>query len=290
MTSKRRNMFYENKKQETTEIGLHKTQVELQFVQRTNIRRRIIREDPCDFCMCLDGEVFCWWQQQCINTSSPTTSTEPFNTTTGSESLAAEWSEEPATGTPQDNNSTTTKPKKKRLKDTVDTISTSNKLEALSTVPEEVEERSKERIPPIDVNGTIDDSKTSCQRVTKTKVKKYTTEEGVTQNYRCQLFGHGSRYYNLQQKFVRCARASRVIQVPEKQPQYAQVTAPPPPPRHEEHISIMGELQSLGQEMKSLNIEELIKILRDLLRDLKRTDSGMGRIEVLVTYASMLEP
>ncbi|KAL1141024.1 hypothetical protein AAG570_000950 [Ranatra chinensis] len=37
------------------------------------------------------------------------------------------------------------------------------------------------------------------------QVQKYTTEEAVTQCYRCQLFGHSSRYCNLQQKCVRCA-------------------------------------------------------------------------------------
>ncbi|KAL1138508.1 hypothetical protein AAG570_008571 [Ranatra chinensis] len=37
------------------------------------------------------------------------------------------------------------------------------------------------------------------------QVQKYTTEEAVTQCYRCQLFGHSSRNCNLQQKCVRCA-------------------------------------------------------------------------------------
>ncbi|KAL1140027.1 hypothetical protein AAG570_007004 [Ranatra chinensis] len=32
------------------------------------------------------------------------------------------------------------------------------------------------------------------------QVQKYTTEEAVTQCYRCQLFGHSNRYYNLQLK------------------------------------------------------------------------------------------
>ncbi|XP_073974546.1 uncharacterized protein [Rhodnius prolixus] len=31
--------------------------------------QQINRDDPCDFCLCLDGEVFCWWQQQCMNST-----------------------------------------------------------------------------------------------------------------------------------------------------------------------------------------------------------------------------
>jgi len=23
---------------------------------------QVPREDPCEFCLCLDGELFCWWQ------------------------------------------------------------------------------------------------------------------------------------------------------------------------------------------------------------------------------------
>ncbi|KAL1130316.1 hypothetical protein AAG570_013254 [Ranatra chinensis] len=184
--------------------------------------------------------------------------------------------------------------KRKHLKDTVDKIPISNKFEALSSAPEELEVRSKERVPPIVVNGTINDQgrphgsarivreeqppipHVCLQRgkkeevgnqgltasapvgeiledvrqtipgvvqvikMTKTdgngrkrvlptfilitnaevtqkdfknlviyshyvQVQKYTTEEAVTRCYRCQLFGHSSRYCNLQQTCVRCA-------------------------------------------------------------------------------------
>ncbi|KAL1109921.1 hypothetical protein AAG570_014155 [Ranatra chinensis] len=351
--------------------------------------------------------------------------------------------------------------------------SSSWEVSALASAPEELEVRSKERVPPIVVNGTINDVKSflaSCQRVTKTRVtikntgrttqvfaaskedhtalrelfvknnllyhtyafkgerrkkwvihgltasapvgeiledvrqtipgavqviqmtktdgdgrkrvlptfilitnagvtqkefknlviyshyvqvQKYTTEEAVTQCYRCQLFGHSSRYCNLQQKCVRCAGNHRASECdrekikpkcancneahvasyktcqartryveskeskrkketynippiyhapPDLRPRnpgdwrrttertYAQVTAPPPPPSQEDTFGIMGELQNLGKEVKALNIGNLLKILKDLVRDLKNTDSGMGRIEVLLKYASMLEP
>ncbi|XP_066908183.1 uncharacterized protein [Halyomorpha halys] len=50
--------------------------------------QQISRDDPCDFCLCLDGEVFCWWQQQCVNNTQQTHSSEA-NTTASTES--DEW-------------------------------------------------------------------------------------------------------------------------------------------------------------------------------------------------------
>ncbi|XP_014261810.1 uncharacterized protein LOC106673932 [Cimex lectularius] len=52
--------------------------------------QQISREDPCDFCLCLDGEVFCWWQQQCLNTTQQQQQQPQVNNTTESE----EWVEE----------------------------------------------------------------------------------------------------------------------------------------------------------------------------------------------------
>ncbi|KAL1140060.1 hypothetical protein AAG570_007037 [Ranatra chinensis] len=63
--------------------------------------------------------------------------------------------------------------KRKHLMDTIDAIPTSNKFEALSSAPEEIEVLSKECVRPIVFNKTINDVKTfltSCQRVAKTRV------------------------------------------------------------------------------------------------------------------------
>ncbi|KAL1130009.1 hypothetical protein AAG570_012952 [Ranatra chinensis] len=96
------------------------------------------------------------------------------------------------------------------------------------------------------------------------QVQKYTTEEAVTQLYKCRLFGHSSRYCNLQQKCVRCAGNHRASECDREKvkPKYANC----------------NKAHNLGKEVKSLNIGNLLKILRDL----KNTDSGMGRIEVLL--------
>jgi hypothetical protein len=32
---------------------------------------QVPREDPCEFCLCLDGELFCWWQDCPPSTSGP---------------------------------------------------------------------------------------------------------------------------------------------------------------------------------------------------------------------------
>jgi len=32
---------------------------------------QVPREDPCEFCLCLDGELFCWWQDCPPSNSGP---------------------------------------------------------------------------------------------------------------------------------------------------------------------------------------------------------------------------
>ncbi|KAL1129513.1 hypothetical protein AAG570_012458 [Ranatra chinensis] len=135
------------------------------------------------------------------------------------------------------------------------------------------------------------------------KVQKYTTKEAVTQCYRRQLFGHSSRYCNLQQNCVRCAGNHRASECdrgkfkPESlendhgQNIRPSDCPPPPPPSQEDTFSTMDELQNLGKEVKSLNIGNLLKILRNLVRDLKNTESGRDRslaqVRVLVRTLNM---
>ncbi|KAF6200655.1 hypothetical protein GE061_005098 [Apolygus lucorum] len=55
---------------------------------------RITREDPCDFCLCLDGEVFCWWQQQCLNTTQQQIPATSQDNSTTSASDSEDWVDE----------------------------------------------------------------------------------------------------------------------------------------------------------------------------------------------------
>ncbi|XP_023727393.1 kielin/chordin-like protein [Cryptotermes secundus] len=66
--------------------------------------QQVPREDPCEFCLCLDGELFCWWQDcppcrgslsstACVNHSSThdatTTTPEVTATSAGSSSVTS---------------------------------------------------------------------------------------------------------------------------------------------------------------------------------------------------------
>ncbi|XP_063904085.1 kielin/chordin-like protein [Zophobas morio] len=39
---------------------------------------RIYRKDPCEFCLCLDGEMFCWWQDCPPTMEGPCRDRGPF--------------------------------------------------------------------------------------------------------------------------------------------------------------------------------------------------------------------
>ncbi|XP_077299272.1 uncharacterized protein LOC143920315 [Arctopsyche grandis] len=40
--------------------------------------QQIRREDPCEFCLCLDGEMFCWWQECPPEAPGPCPSGQPY--------------------------------------------------------------------------------------------------------------------------------------------------------------------------------------------------------------------
>ncbi|KAI4457120.1 hypothetical protein MML48_8g00015687 [Holotrichia oblita] len=40
---------------------------------------KIYRKDPCEFCLCLDGEMFCWWQDCPPTLEGPCRDRGPFS-------------------------------------------------------------------------------------------------------------------------------------------------------------------------------------------------------------------
>ncbi|XP_069696747.1 von Willebrand factor C and EGF domain-containing protein [Periplaneta americana] len=44
-----------------------------------NHGQQVPREDPCEFCLCLDGELFCWWQDCPPSNSGPCRSSRSFS-------------------------------------------------------------------------------------------------------------------------------------------------------------------------------------------------------------------
>lgn len=40
---------------------------------------QIYRKDPCEFCLCLDGEMFCWWQDCPPTLEGPCRDRSPFS-------------------------------------------------------------------------------------------------------------------------------------------------------------------------------------------------------------------
>ncbi|XP_021931913.1 uncharacterized protein LOC110835714 [Zootermopsis nevadensis] len=51
---------------EDTQEALNQTNAEPCTVAGAeyNHGQQVPREDPCEFCLCLDGELFCWWQDR----------------------------------------------------------------------------------------------------------------------------------------------------------------------------------------------------------------------------------